>query len=441
MYTTEWIRSRAATRLPLNLHAVKRDRPDLLEKAFAGPSPHGWRRSLIDAGVDPYKIELQYEGLVECAICGKSFGALVRHLSCVHEMTCEEYTNEFGPDCETTSEACRAQLTGLRPIAGIAHWERVWSGYYVIDWLLRLHDEGHNLNVDHVTDVGMALVAQASKNFGLWDNALRAAGLDPAKLRSHPPQQQWTRAMVIEALRDFVNAKHADPALKMTNSLILAATRFFRSLSAACKTAGIDYLLINPRASFTDEEVAKVVTAIRTLEPLKGLERLAKLHAIYREKCNQRIVIRTYGSLQQLVIAEGIPVRLVAPEAYRDETDVHHDLDAMEREGIPLTYNSISKCNPGLNLVMKQKGWGDERIRPIERKPYVFRYPPCNPHSGRLSDRMILLRRKLGIGIKAAATKAGICSRSWGEIEREEHGTSAATRALIEKLLMEHGIP
>lgn len=297
------------------------------------------------------------------------------------------------------------------------------------------------MNVDHVTDVGMALVAQASKNFGSWDDALRAAGLDPAKLRAHPPQQQWTRAMVIEALRDFANARQANPTLKMTNSLVMAATRFFQSRSAACQAAGFDYELINPRASFASEEVAKVVAAIRTLEPLKGLERLAKLHAIYREKRNQRIVTRTYGSLRQLAIAEGIAERLVSPETYRDESDVHHDLDAMEREGVSLTYNSICKRNPGLNLVMKQKGWGDERVRPIERKPYIFRFPPCNPRSGRLSDRMILLRRKLGIGIRAAATKAGICSKTWGEIEREGHGTSTATRALIEKLLMEHGIP
>ena len=52
MDLTKWIRSQAATRQPLNLHAVARARPDLLEQAFAGPAPRGWRRSLMDAGVD-----------------------------------------------------------------------------------------------------------------------------------------------------------------------------------------------------------------------------------------------------------------------------------------------------------------------------------------------------------------------------------------------------
>ena len=53
MKLSKWIRSRAATQQPLNLHAVTRERPDLLELAFAGPTPRGWRRSLMDAGSIP----------------------------------------------------------------------------------------------------------------------------------------------------------------------------------------------------------------------------------------------------------------------------------------------------------------------------------------------------------------------------------------------------
>lgn len=35
-----------------------------------------------------------------------------------------------------------------------------------------------------------------------------------------------------------------------------------------------------------------------------------------------------------------------------------------------------------------------------------------------------ILRRRLRIGIAAAADKAGLCSRSWGEIERGQHKPS-----------------
>ena len=161
MDITNWIRSQAATGQPLNIHAVQRERPDLLEQAFAGPTPRGWRRSLRDAGVDPYKIVLDYEDQVECAVCGMAFVILVRHLKIRHGMTCEEYLQEFGRDHETTSESYRAGLTGLRPISGIAHWERVWSPQYVIDWILRLHhEECIPVNHEHIHQVLSQLQAK-----------------------------------------------------------------------------------------------------------------------------------------------------------------------------------------------------------------------------------------------------------------------------------------
>ena len=134
----------------------------------------------MDAGVDPYKIVLGYEDQVQCAACGLSFVVLGAHLKHSHGLTEEEYIQEFGPDHETTSESYRAALTSALPIAGIAHWERLWSSHYVTDWLLRLHEEGHPLNCEYLHQIGMALVQQARKRFGSWDLATRAAGIGPA---------------------------------------------------------------------------------------------------------------------------------------------------------------------------------------------------------------------------------------------------------------------
>ncbi len=80
MELTQWIRSQAATGQPLNIHAVQRERPDLLDVAFAGPAPRGWRRSLIDAGVDPYEIVHAHESQVICRVCGVSFSVLGREI-------------------------------------------------------------------------------------------------------------------------------------------------------------------------------------------------------------------------------------------------------------------------------------------------------------------------------------------------------------------------
>ena len=76
MDLTKWIRSRAVSKQALNLHAVMRERPDLIEQAFAGPNPRGWRKSLIDAGVDPYTIAHALENTVVCKQCGRDYGGL-----------------------------------------------------------------------------------------------------------------------------------------------------------------------------------------------------------------------------------------------------------------------------------------------------------------------------------------------------------------------------
>ena len=441
MDLTSWIRSRAATRQPLNIHAVARERPDLLEQAFAGPAPRGWRRSLLDAGVDPYKIVLEYEQDLECAVCGRTFVVLVWHLNRVHNLTAAEYRQEFGPELEIASESNRAALTCARPIAGIAHWERLWSSYYVIDWLLLLHEERIPLNSQHIYQVGTALEHHARKRFGSWDEALRAAGLDPAALRVNPPERQWTPTMVIEGFRNFAKLKKENPRRLMSNPLKTAAGRYFLSRRAASLAAGIAYEEINPRASFKDEAVAKVVEAIRALESLKGRERMVRLDAIYHQDANLRIVIRHYGSLQGLAAEEGIAPRVVSRTTYRDEADVHHDLDVLEREGNLLTYGTLKALDggSGLYLVMRETGWGMDRLKRKVVTPIAF--PPCNPRSGLLRDRMILLRRRLRIGVAAAANKAGICSKSWGEIERGKHKPSADSTVKIERLLAEHDIP
>jgi hypothetical protein len=296
------------------------------------------------------------------------------------------------------------------------------------------------LTYDHVHDIGLAVPQQAAKRFGSWDGALRAAGLDPAMLRANPPERQWTRTMVIESLRNFAKLKKENPRRQIFTALKMAARRYFPSLEAACQAAGLAYEAINPRASFKEGAVAEVVAAIRTLEPLKGRERMEKLEAIYRKKTNQRIVLRHYGSLQGLAAEEGIAPRVVSRSTYRDEADVDHDLDLLECRGEPLTHSniiSLKNGGSGLYKVMRETGWGMGRLK---RKVAPIAFPPCNPRSGLLRDRMIILRRKLRIDIAAAANMAGICSRSWSEIERGLYKPRPGSLGKIERLLAEHGI-
>ncbi|MEI6674837.1 MAG: hypothetical protein WCO57_06635 [Verrucomicrobiota bacterium] len=441
MKLSKWIRSRAATQQPLNLHAVARERPDLLELAFAGPTPRGWRRSLMDAGVDPYKIVHEHEQDVECAVCGTSHAVLGTHLKTCHDMTGEEYREEYGSDLEISSESYRAAHFGGRPVAGIAHWEGVWSRHYVIDWILRLrHEEGHDPNYQHVVKTGRSLANAGLSLFGSWDATLRAAGLDPDLLRVNPPGRQWTRTMVIKGLREFAKMKKGNWRLEMSNHLRMAAPRFFGTLEAAYLAAGLTHEQISSRAIFKSEAVDNLVAEIRALESLKGRERRRKLDAInLKNEDNHRIVMGRFGSLRLLAEKAGIDPRLVAQDTYRDEADVQHDLDILEREGKPLNFSTLKKGHKRLYNVISQTGWGAERLTKL--RAILTNFPPCNPRSGLLRDRMIMLRRKLRISMATAAGKAGICVDTWTAIERGHTNIKATTVSKIKKLLAKHRIP
>ena len=363
MDVTRWIRSRAAVEQPLNLHAVRREQPDLLEQAFAGPSPRGWRRTLIAAGVDPYKIVHEYEDQVHCEICGRSSCVLGIHLKNCHGLSGQEYTEEFGPDCEVSSESFRAAKFGSRPVAGIAHWEGLWSRHYVIDWIILLHEKGLNLNVHSLHDVGKNLAQAGWKLFGSWDSALQAAGFNPDDERAIPPFQQWTGDLVFERLRDFAVAKRADWRLPMPNDLTFAVGRLFGTLEAACRAAGLRFEDVNRRAIFSGRRVADLVAALRKLEGLKGRTRRKKLGEIYHKNDeNRRIIQNHYESLKRLAEQEGIDPRAVAVQTYRDESDVHHDLDMLERAGKPLCYTSFKRGYLTLYNVIRKTGWGRERL-------------------------------------------------------------------------------
>ncbi|MEI6177641.1 MAG: hypothetical protein WCS43_12175 [Verrucomicrobiota bacterium] len=440
MNLTEWIRSRAASGQPLNLHAVMRERPDLIKLAFIGPNPRGWRRSLIDAGVDPYKIVHSHGATVECALCGRSLRNLGTHTKVCHDMSGKEYRGKFGSDREISSESFRASRFKGEPIVGIFHWEHLWSRHYVIDWIIRLHEEGHNVNFKHLFTHGNRLWLTGKVLFGSWDSALRAAGLDPCVERAKPPYRQWTRTMVVDGLRNFAKLKQEDWKRQMSNPLRTAMIRFFKSPEAASRAVGLKHEEISSRAIFQSGLTASLVEEVRALECLKGRERKRKLDAIFHKNTNSwRIVTNHFGSLKKLAVSEGIDLRAVATEIYRDEADVQHDLDLLERDGIRLSFSSLKNGHKRLYNVIRETGWGTKRLKRLPKT--ITKFPPCNPRSGLLRDRMIILRRRLRISMPTAARKAGVSKDCWSQAEKGQTKPYTGTVAKIERLLAEHGIP
>ncbi|WP_428937671.1 hypothetical protein [Fontivita pretiosa] len=95
------------------------------------------------------------------------------------------------------------------------------------------------------------LHAAAIRHFGSYDQALRAARLDPAV---HRQRRRWTRQLVISALKHAArNGEHlSDTAVRRGHSALYgAAIRLFGTFTAARRAAGVK-LLQHARRKRTD---------------------------------------------------------------------------------------------------------------------------------------------------------------------------------------------
>lgn len=104
------IRRRYIDRQPLNLAAVKREQPELVQAVYAATPYWGWKQALADAGLSYQSIRIEVRDTVSCQLCGKAFRSLIGHLR-IHEIDTEDYRDQF-PDAEMVSESVREAQIG-----------------------------------------------------------------------------------------------------------------------------------------------------------------------------------------------------------------------------------------------------------------------------------------------------------------------------------------
>ncbi|HSI36349.1 MAG: hypothetical protein ACAI43_16595 [Phycisphaerae bacterium] len=109
---------------------------------------------------------------------------------------------------------------------------RKWGRDTIASELKARNKEGEALNSGAVQKEDPGLHAAAVRHFGSYDNALRAAKVDPAKIRR---RQRWSEEEVVKQLKAF-GKKHgiSDAALREHQpALYGAALRFFGSIASA----------------------------------------------------------------------------------------------------------------------------------------------------------------------------------------------------------------
>lgn len=360
---TREIRRLHARREPLNISAVKRNHPALIERVYAVRPFWGWKRALEAADLGYSEINTELRDYVDCEVCGKDLGNLAFHLISMHQITPQEYREEY-PRAEILPETIRAGISRrkLRKRPPIPHWEHIWSPEYVLDRMAELSQRGFPMNFDGARTYEAALTDKAIRYFGSWDNALRRIGLDPKRIRLFRPTwrgyTQWRRAnktAIVAELRR--RSKQGEPLSwmkilrqKSGPALLNRATRLYGSWTAALSGAGLDPFH-GLRSPWVDPDKAAILKEIKRR---KRVGASLGYKSIALEKWGQPLVKRgekLFGSWREALLAAGIePEHGRSRWADATKADILAEIRRRKREGESLRSMHVGKEKRGRAL-------------------------------------------------------------------------------------------
>ena len=228
----------------MNITAVKREDPKLLESAFAVTPFLGWRRALHEAGADYSRINVELEEFIECPICEVERRSLITHIVKIHGFTMEQFYAEF-PGVPVISEvtvANRMNRSNAAPLV-CPHWEPLWSPEYALDRLFYLHSEGYPINYQFLEEHEGRLLTRTIEYFGHLDHAYVRLGFDPREIRV---RVYWTHEEIERKIREIISADDF-PGMQYLASIIVekhigiygACLREFGSLDGTVRALGI----------------------------------------------------------------------------------------------------------------------------------------------------------------------------------------------------------
>lgn len=177
---------------------------------------------------------------VTCRLCGQRLGVLTPgHLSQTHGLRRDAiaaYVKKFRVRRFRSLRTIRAQRRSL--VAGYLRAGKRWTHSRARAEVRKFARGGAPLSASEAAVRDPVLFGRASRAFGSWERALRASGLDPEGVRRH---RRWSRASVLRAIQYLApgglshkEAEDRDPAL------VQAARRLFGGWDDAVRAAGMD---------------------------------------------------------------------------------------------------------------------------------------------------------------------------------------------------------
>lgn len=315
------IQQRFANRQPLNITAVKRDDPKLVQQVYEQSPYWGWKAALADAGLTYDKIRIEIEQSVVCKLCGKRLASLIGHITQLHLISCSEYLDEY-PGAEIVSEQMRSNIMGSfkKPHPDfLKHWEPVYSLEYLLDRLKEYADLGFSINHDNLVLIDTSLPATLKKYAGLndWDDAIRAIDLDPIDYRGLVHNDDFTlsqfQAWLAERERAGKSCLYQDVVAERDHwqrrhMIAVWALRQYGSWAAALDQAGVDRSLpiYGGRHNFTKQDVLDRIKQLR-----RDGESLARKSVMVIPDGMAIIsaAVRDFGTWESALDAAKIPLR------------------------------------------------------------------------------------------------------------------------------------
>ncbi len=152
---------------------------------------------------------------------------------------------------------------------------RKWSKETIAHEIVRMYENGNDLNYAQIAQDEVALLRAATRYFGSWRLAIEHAGLDYDDIRRY---KSWTRTRIMSRIREL-HAQGEDLSWRHVSTVVdpqlaAAATKrkHFGSWKAAVSAAGLDYGTIRRYREWDAETITAKVNELYE----KGIDLNAK---------------------------------------------------------------------------------------------------------------------------------------------------------------------
>jgi len=343
LHLIQKVRQLHAEGTPLNLTAIKRLEPELIQTVYS-TTEFGWK-DVLEAAEIPYgKIRTKLEETCHCLICGARQSILTAHLQKAHSLTPKKYWEQF-PGAEIMAETIRAERR--KDSSELPHWEPVWSPEYCLDRIREYARRGSPLNFTAMAKCDKNLAIKTLACHGSWDRALAKIGLDPLQVRKVRVQRSWSENAVLAELKSRRKNKLplTTAALETGDtSLINACRRYFGSFHNALLAAGIQptEVMLRPSAYSVEHRKALVEEA-RRVASLRGSQRweaVLRLHEDY-----ENIVYACFGNWKRVAEVAGVPLTRILERRYMDQDSVLEGMAEWLKKGLPLRASVVFQQN------------------------------------------------------------------------------------------------